>query len=89
MSLSRGNRVQVLTSERGFSRVRLGDGREGYIASANLRFVSMAERQPSPAAQKRPKGGPATVPEPTSTPHDALLSVPAGTDEPPRPRFRF
>jgi hypothetical protein len=89
VSLSKGDRVEVLASERGFSRVRLVDGREGYVSSQALRAV----RGPTvgKAAPVRPRvksaapavggGGPGTT--------EDILGVPPAAEETPRPRFRF
>lgn len=86
VSLSCGDRVTLLASEHGFSRVRLADGREGYVASGHLRAVRTTAQRAKPAAKPR-ANAPRNAPAP-ALPEDNMI-VPASREETRQPRFRF
>lgn len=78
LSLAKGDEVEVLRKEIGYSFVRIFDGRNGYVANDDLKPVGSSQ---SAQLAKAPQATPSPAPKPVASQ--------ATTNTPAKPGFRY
>jgi len=85
LSLAKGDEVDVLRKEIGYSFVLIYDGQNGYVANDDLKPVGSSQSaQPAKAPQVTPSSTPKPVASPT-----AASAAQATTNTPAKPGFRY
>ena len=85
LSLAKGDEVEVLRKEIGYSFVRINDGQNGYVANDDLKPVASSQ---SPQPSIDPQVTPSSTPKPFASPTAAITSK-ATTNTPATPGFRY
>ena len=85
LSLAKGDEIEVLRKEIGYSFVRIYDGQNGYVANDDLKPVASSQSsQPANAPQATPSPTPKPVTSPTAT-----KATSGTTNTPASPGFRY
>lgn len=85
LSLAKGDEVDVLRKEIGYSFVRIYDGQNGYVANDDLKPVASSQSsQPAKAPQATPSPAPKSVASPT-----AASAAQSTMNTPATPGFRY
>jgi len=85
---SKGDKVDVLLKEIGYSFVRTHDGQNGYVANEALTSAIPVQSALPSQSTKAPQANPSPAPKPTTTP-SAIKTSPATTNAPAIPGFRY
>ena len=85
LSLAKGDEIEVLRKDIGYSFVRINDGQNGYVANDDLKPVASSQ---SAQPTIDPQVTPSSTPEPVASPTAASTSK-ATTNTPATPGFRY